>query len=116
MTEALNGAKAGNPSASVVPLPESGIRTAWRQAIKELIWWFSRPGAHRRGRDICIFSTRRSGSTWFMEVLASARGVTYCDQPIGVRSASLNHLSQLPLRDDGILVDLRPEDEPILRA
>jgi len=51
-------------------------------------------GVHRPGRrnDIAIFSSRRSGSTWLMELLASAPGVRFVNEPFVPQMVQMRHL------------------------
>jgi hypothetical protein len=73
------------------------LKLACKQLAKEVVWLLSRhaPGAQK---DICLFSSRRGGSTWFMEVIASNRGVRYIDQPFSLYRFSPGHLGRLPVR------------------
>ncbi|GIV57345.1 MAG: hypothetical protein KatS3mg042_0258 [Rhodothermaceae bacterium] len=82
------------------------LRMAWKQAIKETIWLLNR---HRPGprKNICLFSTRRGGSTLLMDVVAANRGVRYIDQPFSLYGATPGQLAHLPLVEDSqfILLD-----------
>lgn len=95
------------------------MRTSWKHALKdaakETLWRFNRhtPGPRP---DIFLFSSRRSGSTWLMEVIAANRGVKYIDQPFCLYSASSAQLRQLPVVDRSKLVSLDDEDYDLLRA
>jgi hypothetical protein len=68
-------------------LPES-LRDSVRSTAKEAIWLTVR---HRPGdkRNICLFCTRRGGSTWLMEVIAANRGVLPLNQPIEIVTPNL---------------------------
>ncbi|MEL7168871.1 MAG: hypothetical protein AAGN64_05930 [Bacteroidota bacterium] len=83
------------------------LRMAWAVALKETIWTWSR---HEPGpdKDIAIFSTRRSGSTWFMELIAANRGVRYIDQPFSLHHPAPGHARELPLLSHSQFVELDP--------
>jgi hypothetical protein len=80
-----------------------------KQALKELLWCFT---SYRQGqkKNICLFSTRRSGSTWLMELIACNRGVTYSDQPFSIYNAWPKQLKYLPVCEGGDLIILQSDD------
>ncbi len=88
---------------------------AWRYAIKEAIWLL---GRHRPGpsRDICLFSTRRGGSTWLMELMAVNRGVRYLDQPLSLHHPAPGHIRRLPIPNQSQFTSLTEDEEPRVRA
>jgi len=69
------------------------VKAAGRELLRETVWWATT--RHRRGdrRDICLFATRRGGSTWCMELIAANRGVRSMNQPLETLSPNLT-LSQ----------------------
>lgn len=48
---------------------------------------------HRQGskRNIFIFSTPRSGSTWLMELMLTQHGMKPCDEPFNIRRSEIAH-------------------------
>lgn len=88
---------------------------AWRYAVKETIWLLSR---HRSGPrpNIGLFSTRRGGSTWLMEVIAVNRGVRYVDQPFSLHHPAPGHIRRLPIPSRSQFTSLEADAEPRVRA
>jgi len=88
---------------------------AARYAVKEALWLL---GRHRPGaaRNIALFSTRRSGSTWLMEVVAVNRGIRYSDQPFSLHHPSPGHARRLPIPARSQFTSLEGEDEERVRA
>lgn len=80
---------------------------AWAAALKETIWKWSRhtPGSQK---DIAIFSTRRSGSTWFMELIAANAGIRYIDQPFSLHHPAPGHARELPPMNHSQFIELDP--------
>lgn len=65
------------------------VRAAARGLVREVVWWAAcrhRPGPDR---DICLFATRRGGSTWAMELVAANRGIRPMNQPLETLSRNL---------------------------
>lgn len=91
------------------------IKLAFKQLTKEAIWLLNRhePGAQK---NICLFSSRRGGSTWFMEVIAANRGVRYIDQPFSLYRFSPGHLGRLPIRHHSQFASLTPQSEASFSA
>ncbi len=102
--------------ASRARLPES-LRDSVRSTAKEAIWLTVR---HRPGgkRNICLFCTRRGGSTWLMEVIAANRGVLPLNQPIEIVTPNLTpyQFRRLPKFDGGMAIHPDEEQEQALRA
>ncbi len=72
------------------------LRTACAQMAKELIWRFGvrcRPTK----KPICLYASRRSGSTLLMQVIGVNRGVMFSDQPFGLYSISSANINRLPV-------------------
>lgn len=64
--------------------------------IKNIIWKvlnYHKPG---NKKDIVIFTTRRSGSTWITNIINSERGIKYLDQPLDLRLADRTQKKLLP--------------------
>ena len=87
---------------------------AWTYAVKESIWAFTR---HRPGsrKNIALFTTRRGGSTWLMEVIAANRGVRFIDQPFSLFRAAPGHLARLLIPDRSEFITLDAEEEVRVR-
>jgi hypothetical protein len=65
------------------------VRATARSLVREVVWWAAcrhRPGPDR---DICLFATRRGGSTWAMELIAANRGIRPMNQPLETLSRNL---------------------------
>ncbi len=59
------------------------LRSAFALFLKELVWRYAirfKPAK----RPICLYASRRSGSTLLMEVIGANRGVMFSDQPFGL--------------------------------
>ncbi len=81
-------------------------------SMKYLIRSFA--NVHRQGaeRDIFLFSTPRSGSTWLMEILASQPGMKYYDEPFNVRRDNVAKAGLF--KDYAALMPDSGQDEKIL--
>jgi hypothetical protein len=95
------------------PLPATGqakdpLGSAISQCIKELIWRFA-IRLHPRKRPICLYASRRSGSTLLMEMIAVNPGILFSDQPFGVYTASSANLNRLPVFASGQIA--YPDDQ-----
>lgn len=94
----------------------NGLRASLRSVAKELVWLGVR---HRPGekKDICVFCTRRGGSTWLMETIAANRGVLPMNQPVEILSPNMTpeHYRRLPKFDRGQVVHPDPDQEQELR-
>lgn len=86
------------------------FKLACKQLVKETLWLLNRhaPGAQK---DICLFASRRGGSTWFMEVIATNRGIRYIDQPFSLYRFSPGHLGRLPIQHHSQFASLTEPNE-----
>lgn len=86
------------------------LKTPLTSLLKEALGGLAsyRPG---NSPNVCLFSTRRGGSTWLMEMIAANPGITYSDQPFSIYSASPKQLRYLPVCEAGHLVELDAEGE-----
>ena len=93
----------------------ANLNLASRYALKEALWLL---GRHRPGpkRNICLFSTRRGGSTWLMEVVAANRGVRYVDQPFSLHHPAPGHIRRLPIPAQSQFTSLEGEEEERVRV
>jgi hypothetical protein len=87
----------------------------FKTLIKKSIWTLL--SRHRQGREknICIFASRRGGSTWLMELIASNKGVRYVDQPFSIYSASLIQFQYLPVLGYGQFIHLDKEEKEMVK-
>lgn len=96
----------------------AGVRHAARSLAKELVWLLG--NVHRPGLDrpICLFATRRGGSTWLTELIAANRGVRPLDQPLDLMTGNLTpaHYRRMPKYSYGELVGLDEEELERLAA
>jgi len=88
------------PGAQRCPIGETGqeqhsLRSASAQLIKELVW--STVRFRPAKKPICIYSSRRSGSTLLMQMISANRGVMFSDQPFGLYSISSANINRLPV-------------------
>lgn len=63
--------------------------------IKELVWATVRFRPTKK--PICLYSSRRSGSTLLMQTIGANRGVMFSDQPFGLYSISSANINRLPV-------------------
>jgi hypothetical protein len=98
------------------PSRKANIRREARAFYKELVWAVTR---HRPGprRNICLFATRRGGSTWLMETISANRGIRPLDQPFSSSTGTLTagQFRAMPKFDGGMVLDLDPEQEAQFR-
>jgi len=90
------------------------LRSAFTLFVKELIWRYAIRFEPSK-RPICLYASRRSGSTLLMEVICVNRGVMFSDQPFGVYTASSANLNLLPVFPYGQIAFPDAEEELILR-
>jgi hypothetical protein len=92
------------------------LRRELRALYKESVWALTR---HRPGpkRNICLFATRRGGSTWLMEIIGANRGVRALDQPFSSSTGTLTaaQARAMPKFDGGMIVALDPDQERAFR-
>jgi hypothetical protein len=110
------------PSLEVVPdvtaimgQVKDPLRSAAASLIKELIWRFC-VRFEARKRPICLYASRRSGSTLLMEMIGVNRGVMFSDQPFSVYAASSANINRLPLFPYGQVACPDAQEELLLRA
>jgi hypothetical protein len=93
------------------------LRDSLRATVKELAWLTVRyePGERR---PICLFCTRRGGSTWLMEIIAANRGILPLNQPLEILTPNLTpyQYRRLPKFDKGQLVHPDADQERELRG
>lgn len=93
----------------------ASLGTIWRDAIKQTAWRVNRhtPGPKP---NICLFATRRGGSTWLMDILSVNRGLRYLNQPFSFFSGPAYLLDYLPVVEASQFIHLEPSDEKQVRA
>jgi len=93
------------------------LRRELRALVKEAIWFATTRHVPGTKRDICLFCTRRGGSTMVMEAIAANRGVKFLDQPVEATTETLtaSQARLMPKVDSGELVSLDDELEARLR-
>lgn len=74
---------------------QNSVQAACAQFVKELVWSFVRFRPSKR--PICLYASRRSGSTLLMQMIASNRGVMFSDQPLGLYSIGSANVNRLPV-------------------
>ncbi len=92
------------------------VRLAARGLARELIWWAT--CRHRQGpqRNICLFATRRGGSTWAMEMIAANRGIRPMNQPFETlsRNLTLAQAFEIPRFPQGQITSLGEPEAAML--
>ena len=108
---------AAAPAAPVVEIGQAKnpLRSAWALAVKELIWRYALRFQPAK-KPICLYASRRSGSSLLMQVVSVNRGVLFSDQPFGMYTASSANINLLPIFPYGQIAGPDPEEEKILRA
>lgn len=89
-----------SPGVQRIPVVDTGqeqnpLRSACAQMIKELVWAAVRFRPARK--PICLYSSRRSGSTLLMQMISANKGVMFSDQPFGLYSISSANINCLPV-------------------
>ncbi len=100
MSTLSSSSPTGTPAAQRCPVDETGqekpaLRSAAVQLIKELVWSMVRFRPARK--PICLYASRRSGSTLLMQMIGANRGVMFSDQPFGLYSTSSANINRLPV-------------------
>lgn len=93
---------------------KSPIHLAISQLVRELTWLCALHFKPTK-RPICLYASRRSGSSLLMEVICVNAGVMFSDQPFGLYTASSANLNLLPLFPYGQIAFPDPEEEAMLR-
>lgn len=86
------------------------LASIWREAVKQTAWRMNRhtPGSKP---DICLFATRRGGSTWLMDILSVNRGLRYLNQPFSFFSGPVYLRHHLPLVEASQFIHLDAAQE-----
>ncbi|MEM9385354.1 MAG: sulfotransferase [Pseudomonadota bacterium] len=84
------------------------LRLTAKALVKEAVGALTR---HRPADlpNICLYATRRGGSTWLMELIAANPGITYSDQPFSIYSASARQRNRIPTGPSGKLITVDDE-------
>ena len=96
-------------------LARNPLRDAAAQWIKEMIWRSAVRFTPRR-LPICLYASRRSGSTLLMEVIGSNRRVMFSDQPFSLYTASRANLNRLPIFSYGQIAHPDPDEEAAIQV
>ena len=91
------------------------VRSAFALFLKELVWRHGIRFSPTK-RPICVYGSRRSGSTLLMEVICANRGVMFSDQPFSIYTASSANINLLPLFPYGQVAFPDDEEEQVLLA
>ena len=93
------------------------LKRELRALVKEAIWFATTRHESGPNRDICLFCTRRGGSTMVMEAIAANRGVKFLDQPVEATTETLTaaQARRMPKVAEGELVSLDEDEERRLR-
>ena len=94
----------------------SNLQRACKDLIKESIWYLFNRYEQGDEKNICLFSTRRGGSTFLMELIAANRGIRFCDQPFSLKSSLSGQIRYLPIFDRSHVIFLDEDDEVMVRT
>ncbi len=94
----------------------SNLQRAGKDLFKESIWYLFNRYEQGDEKNICLFSTRRGGSTHLMELIATNRGVRFCDQPFSLNSSLSGQVRHLPIFDRSQVISLNEDDEAMIRT
>jgi len=94
----------------------SNLQRACKDLIKESIWYLFNRYEQGDDKNICLFSTRRGGSTFLMELIAANRGIRFCDQPFSLKSSLTGQIRYLPISDRSQAISLDEDDEAMVRV
>jgi hypothetical protein len=92
------------------------VKTASKELVKEAIWYSMTRFEQGEKKSICLFTTRRSGGTFLMEMIAANKGVRSIGQPDTIYSASAWQIRHLPVVDRGELISLDEDTEQGLES
>jgi hypothetical protein len=90
-------------------------REAAKALAKELIWYSLTRFEQGDEKNICLFTTRRSGGTMLMEMLAADEGSRWISQPDSIYTASPWQIRRLPVVEKGQFISLDEETEDRFR-
>jgi len=82
---------------------------------KQLVWNTTRINNNRSEKDIFILTSRRSGSTWFAEVLSTNKGNKLVDQPLSVYRLGLGDYASIPIMESGQFISLSHDEQLMLK-
>lgn len=91
------------------------LRDAIAQVVKEFIWRYL-IRFQPREKPICIYASRRSGSSLLMEMISTNRGVMFSDQPFSAYVATRANLNRLPIFPYGQIAYPDAVEEQSLRS
>ncbi len=89
------------------------IGSAFALFLKELIWRHIIRFTPTQ-RPICLYASRRSGSSLLMEVISVNQGVMFSDQPFGLYTASPTNINLMPLFPYGQIACPDADEEALL--
>jgi len=92
------------------------LHTPFKQLCKEIIWLFFynyKPNLNKK--PIFLYASRRSGSTYLMELIYANKGITFSDQPFGLYSATSANINKLPIFEYSQIVNPDESEKKILK-
>ncbi|MCA9149618.1 MAG: hypothetical protein KDA92_09980, partial [Planctomycetales bacterium] len=96
-------------------IARSPLRDAAAQLIKEFIWRYVIRFTPEH-TPICLYASRRSGSTLLMEMLGTNRGIMFSDQPFSLYTAHRANLNRLPIPAYSQFTNLDADEECAFQA
>lgn len=85
------------------------LKRQLKSIVFEILWSFLR---HEKSqRDICLFASRRGGSTWLQEVICQNGRIRAIDQPFSFYSGPPFLHEHLPIMTNSLYLHLDQEDE-----
>ncbi len=94
-TDVSDRTKTGRNPDSSTGQAKHPLRSAFALWAKEILWRCVRIRPVKK--PICLYASRRTGSTLLMQVISVNRGVMFSDQPFGLYNLSSANINRLPV-------------------
>ncbi len=85
------------------------LKRQLKSIVFEILWCFLRHEKTRR--DICLFASRRGGSTWLQEVICENGRIRSIDQPFSFYSGPPFLHEHLPIMSNSLFLHIDQDDE-----
>ncbi len=91
------------------------LRNHFAGLVKQFVWNSTIVEKSDEVKDIFILTTRRSGSTWFAEVLSADKGNKLIDQPLSILRLGLGDFAKIPIMESSQFISLSSYEEEKLK-
>lgn len=92
-------------------------KNAAKQLIRETVWLsLSSHNKNPSKKDICLYASRRGGSTFVQQVIGGDPGILTHNQPFCVQSVGNNFFKTLPVREAGEITSIDDLSRDRLKA